>query len=220
MYLASSAHIKQLDSLVSGKYGIPLSQLMENAGKSIFDEIKDNFADNKFAVFCGKGNNGGDGFVVARLLKDYGCDVKVYLTHGEEELSATAKIAFDKLKKEKVEILKVTDDVEPDTVIIDALLGISVSGEPRGNIKTAIDKITSMNNTVISVDIPSGLSADNGEAPGSVVKADYTYTLALDKVGLNIYPGKALCGRKKVLDIGIPEEALSELGFNNTFAEN
>ena len=220
MYIALSTHIKQLDKLASEKYGIPVSQLMENAGKSIFDEIKENFSDNKFAVFCGKGNNGGDGFVVARLLKADGRDVKVYLTHRETELSDTAKIAFDKLKEEKIEILKITDDVDKDAVIIDALLGISVSGAPKGNIKMAIDRITSMNNTVISVDIPSGLSADSGKALGSVVKADYTYTLALDKVGLNIYAGRTLCGQKKVLDIGIPKEALTELDFNSIITDD
>jgi NAD(P)H-hydrate epimerase len=211
MYLASSEDIKKLDKLASEKYGIPESQLMENAGKSIFNEIKDNFSNNKFAVFCGKGNNGGDGFVVARLLKSDGRDVKVYLTHEETEFSDAAKIAYDKLKEEKIEILKITDNVDKDAVIIDALLGISVSGAPRGNIKSAIDKITSMNNAVISIDIPSGLSADNGKAMGSVVKADYTYTLALDKVGLNMNLGKSHCGIKKVLDIGVPKGALSEL---------
>lgn len=213
MYLATAEDIKKLDKLASEKYGIPLHQLMENAGKSIFDEIKQTFPDKKFAVFCGKGNNGGDGFVVARLLKADGREVKVYLTHEESELGATAKIAFDRIKEENIEVLNVTDDVDEDSIIIDALLGISVSGEPRGNIKTAIDRIAAMNNTVISIDIPSGLSADTGEASGSVVKADYTYTLALDKVGLNVNQGKALCGVKKVLDIGIPETALAELGF-------
>ena len=215
MNLALSSHIKRLDKLASEKYGIALSQLMENAGKSIFDEIKETFADKKFAVFCGKGNNGGDGLVVARLLKNDGREVKVYLTHDESELSNTAKIAFDKLKKEKIEILKVSDELEKDAVIIDALLGISVYGEPKDIIKTAIDKINSMNNTVISVDIPSGLSADGEKPCGSVVKADYTYTLALDKVGLNTSYGKALCGHKKVLDIGIPRDALSELKMDN-----
>ncbi len=213
MYLATAEDIKKLDKLASEKYGIPLYRLMENAGKSIFDEIKVNFSDKKFAVFCGKGNNGGDGFVVARLLKADGREVKVYLTHEESELGATAKIAFDRMKEENIEVLKITDAVDDDAVIIDALLGISVSGAPRGNIKTAIDRITAMNNTVISVDIPSGLSADTGEVSGSVVKANYTYTLALDKVGLNVNQGKSLCGVKKVLNIGIPEAALAELGF-------
>lgn len=210
MFLASSADIKKLDNLSATKYGIPETKLMENAGRSIFDRIKETFHNEKFAVFCGKGNNGGDGFVVARLLKDDGRDVKIYLTHDKEEFSETARIAFDKLQKD-IEILPVIADVDEDAIIIDALLGISVTGAPRGNIKTAIDKITSMGSTVISIDIPSGLSADTGEAPGSVVKANYTYTLALDKIGLNTETGKMLCGHKEVLDIGIPKEAVWEL---------
>ena len=213
MRCATSEDIKELDKLASEKYSIPLHQLMENAGKSIFDAIKESFTNKNFAVFCGKGNNGGDGFVVARLLATDVRKVKVYLTHDESELSATAKIAFDRMKEANVEVLKVTDDVDKDAVIIDALLGISVSGAPRGNIKTAIDRICAMKNTVISIDIPSGLSADTGEASGSVVKANYTYTLALDKVGLNMNQGKELCGEKKVLDIGIPQAAFAELGF-------
>ncbi len=213
MHFALSEHIKQLDTLASEKYGIPLYQLMENAGKSIFDEIKQTFPDKKFAVFCGKGNNGGDGFVVARLLKADGFDTRVYLTHEKEEFSEAARIAFDRLSEEDVEVLKITDHVDEDAIIIDALLGISVSGAPRGNIKLAIDRITAMDNTVISVDVPSGLSADTGESSGSVVKANYTYTLALDKVGINVNQGKYLCGVKKVLDIGIPQAALVELGF-------
>jgi len=213
MHLAQSFHIKKLDRLASEKYNIPLCQLMENAGMSIFCEIKQTFSANKFALFCGKGNNGGDGFVVARLLKEAGSDVKVYLTHDETHLSDTAKIAFGKLKKENIPVLKITDDVDKDSVIIDALLGISLSGAPKGDIKFAIDKINSLNATVISIDIPSGLSADTGKAEGSVVKASYTYTLALDKVGLNTEEGKKLSGHKKVLDIGIPDEALAELDF-------
>ena len=211
MHFVTAEDIKLLDRLASEKYGIPLSRLMENAGKSIFDELKANFSDKKFAIFCGKGNNGGDGFVVARLLAQDGRDAKVYLTHEKEELSQIARIAFDKLGEANVEVLKITDDVETDAVIIDALLGISVSGEPRGSIKEAIDRITAMKNTVISIDIPSGLSADTGKAAGSVIKADYTYTLALDKVGLNTDEGKNLCGTKKVLDIGIPEDAVREI---------
>ena len=213
MKFAVAEHIKKLDKLASEKYKIPVSELMENAGRAIFDEIKKNSFGKKFAVFCGKGNNGGDGFVVARLLKSDGYDVKVYFTHNESELSEIAKLSFEKLKEQNVEILKVTDNVDEDAVIIDALLGISVSGSPHGIIKTAIDKINSLNNTVISVDIPSGLSADDGSIPGSVIKAGYTYTLALDKVGLNTCMAKKLCGEKKVLDIGIPKEAFAELGF-------
>jgi NAD(P)H-hydrate epimerase len=213
MKFATSEHIKQLDKLAGENYGIPLWQLMENAGKSIFDAMIEDIVSNKYAVFCGKGNNGGDGFVVARLLRECGYEVKVYLTHSECELSETAKTAFDKLKTTDVKICGISDTVDTDAVIIDALLGVSVNGAPRGNIKSAIDRISTMDNTIVSIDIPSGLSADTGDAAGSVVKADYTYTLALDKVGLNVSTGCILCGQKRVLDIGIPDEAYAESGF-------
>ena len=195
--------------------GLSYYQMMENAGTGAAEFImeKTEKQAKKVYVFCGKGNNGGDGFVVARLLKMHGCDVKVYLTHDESEISGVAKIAFEKLKSANVEVLCIEDDVDNDAIIIDALLGISLAGAPRGNIKTAIDKINSLNTIVISVDIPSGLSADSGCAVGSVVKADYTYTFALDKIGLNHHQALSLCGVKKVLDIGIPIEAISELGF-------
>lgn len=211
MILARAEDIKKLDKLSSEKYGISVSQLMENAGTSIFNEIKNSFSNKKFAVFCGKGNNGGDGFVVARLLSADGCEVKVYLACEDNEIGASAKIAFDKLKNEGVEILNITDDVDADAIVIDALLGISVFGAPREKVKLAIDRITSMKNTVISIDIPSGLSADSGKADGSVIKADFTYTLALDKIGLNTEFGKSVCGNKIILDIGIPTEAFLEL---------
>ena len=211
MFLAEADDIKQLDKLASQKYGIPVSSLMENAGMAIYQEIKNDFQNDKFAVFCGKGNNGGDGFVVGRLLALSGCKVTVYLACKETEISDIAKIAFKKLTATDVKVTDITDDVHKDAVIIDALLGVSISGAPRGKIKDAIDKIVCTNNIIVSIDVPSGVNANNGEAAGSVVKADYTYTLALDKVGLNLFPGKVLCGKKKVLDIGIPIEAVSEV---------
>lgn len=216
MFLAKSGDIKHLDELLCKKYEIPIITLMENAGKSIFNEIKESFQNDKFAVFCGKGNNGGDGFVVARLLKLDGREVKVYLACDEDEIGGIAKIVFDKMKEARIETLSVNDPVDSDAVIIDALLGISASGAPRGNVKAAIDRIVLMENTVISVDIPSGLSADTGKAEGSVVKADFTYTLAIDKVGLNISPGNILCGQKKVLDIGVPANVFFELGLDSS----
>ena len=219
MYLASSAHIKQLDNIATENFGIPVSTLMENTGKSIFDKIKENFSEKNFAVFCGKGNNGGDGLVVARLIKESGWNVKIYLTNSYDDLSDASKIAFDKLNKNDIEILNVVDKVDEDAVIIDAILGVSVKGSPEGICKTAIDKINMLNNKVISIDIPSGLSADTGKASGSVVNADYTYTLALDKIGLNVYPGITFAGKKEVLDIGIPVEALKCLQFKNSVTD-
>lgn len=215
MYLASSAHIKQLDNLASGEYGIPVDVLMENAGKAVYDRICETFQENEFAVFCGKGNNGGDGLVIARLLKERGADVKVYLTDEPLNFSDTAKQAYDKAVESGVVFVDFDAEVSRNAIIIDALLGISLSGAPKGNVKEAIDKISMLKNKIISVDIPSGLSADSGKIYGSVVKADYTYTLAIDKVGLNVYPGAGVCGIKEVLDIGIPIDVVKQLKFKN-----
>lgn len=215
MYLALSAHIKQLDKLSSEKYNIPVSALMENAGKSLFEQIKKDNLGNEFSVFCGKGNNGGDGIVLSKYLKCDGNNVSVYLTCQKEELNEVVLEKYNDAKNCGVEFKDFTAEIPENSVIVDALLGISAQGEPRGNIKEAIDKISSYNNVVVSVDVPSGVSADTGKISDSVIKADYTYTLALDKVGLNVYPGKSYAGNKKVLDIGIPKECVNELVFKN-----
>lgn len=215
MYLALSSHIKQLDNLAETEFGIPVATLMDNAGKGVFDAVLRDFDAPCYSVFCGKGNNGGDGFVVARYLKESGKEVAVYLACDEEKLSGIALDAYNLAKEKGVEIKSINDKVPKNAVVIDALLGISVSGAPRDGVKEGIDKINSLQNKKISIDIPSGLNADTGKAAGSVVKADCTYTLQLDKVGLNVYPGIEYTGVKKIIDIGIPKECISQLQFKN-----
>ena len=215
MYLALSAHIKQIDKLASEKYNIPVSTLMENAGKSIFEEIKKDNLGNDFSIFCGKGNNGGDGIVLSKYLKCDGNNVCVYLTCKVEEFNEVVLSKYHDALNCGVEFREYTDEVSENSVVVDALLGISLTGEPKGNIKEAIDKISNLKNTKVSIDVPSGVSADTGKISKSVIKADYTYTLALDKVGLNVYPAKSYVGKKKVLDIGIPCECVNELLFKN-----
>lgn len=215
MYLALSSHIKQLDNLAHKEYGIPVSKLMDNAGKSVFEAIIKDIEGEEFAIFCGKGNNGGDGLVLSKYLKNAGKNVSVYLTCGAEEFSEDVAGAYKDALDSGVELKKHTDKIPENAIVVDALLGISSLGAPRGNIKEAIENIMSSKNTVISVDIPSGISADTGSFSECCVKADYTYTLAIDKVGLNVYPGKEFAGVKKVLDIGIPRECVNELLFKN-----
>lgn len=215
MYLALSAHIKQLDNLAATKYNIPVSVLMDNAGRAVFKQIEKDTNAEEYAIFCGKGNNGGDGIVLARYLKEAGKNVCVYLTSDVDEFSSDVKDAYNKACEAGVIFKSHKESVSSDAVIVDALLGISSVGAPRGNIKEAIDIILSLKNTVVSIDVPSGISADTGSFSECAVKADYTYTLALDKVGLNVYPGREYAGEKKVLDIGIPEECVNELIFKN-----
>ncbi len=215
MYLALSTQIKQLDNLASSQYNMPVSLLMDNAGKSIFEAIKEDIDASCFAIFCGKGNNGGDGLKLAKYLKNDGKDVIVYLTNDPGEFGDIVFKAYNEVLNLGIEVKNYTDDVPCNYVIVDALLGVSTKGAPYGNIKSAIDKINSLNLTIISIDLPSGLNIDTGKISGSVVCADYTYTLALDKVGLNVYPGKEYAGIKRVLDIGICDDCVNQLKFKN-----
>ncbi len=215
MFLALSSHIKQLDNLAETQFEIPLSALMDNAGRGIFNELIKDFESSSYAVFCGKGNNGGDGFVLSRYLKEAGKNVDIYLACDENQLKGIALDAFNSAKEKGISVKDIKAPVDEDAVVVDALLGISVTGAPRDSIKEAIDIINSLKNIKVSVDVPSGLNADTGKVQGSVVRADYTYTLQLDKVGLNVYPGIEYVGIKKIIDIGIPEECVSCLQFKN-----
>ncbi len=214
MYLASSAHIKQLDKLCEEQFQLPEEQLMENAAEAISEKLKEYYGkDREYAFFCGRGNNGGDALLAARNLKLSGATVKVYMTDSEDKLSKTAYIAWEKAAKAIVPMVSYKDAVSEKAVVVDGLLGISLRNAPEGTIKEAIDKINSLSNEVVAIDIPSGLSADNGRAAGSVVCADRTLTLALHKIGINLYPGKIYCGKTELLDIKIPKEAVSMLKF-------
>ena len=219
MYLALSSHIKQLDNLAETQFGIPLSALMDNAGRGVFNELIKDFNSSSYAVFCGKGNNGGDGFVLSRYLKEAGKNVDIYLACEESQLKGIALDAFNLAKEKGVQVKKISEQIAEDAVVVDALLGISLRGAPRDGIKEAIDIINSLKNIKVSIDVPSGINADTGKFLETAVKADYTYTLQLDKVGLNVYPGKEYTGIKKIIDIGIPEECISSLQFKNHLAD-
>ncbi len=214
MYLASSAHIKQLDKLCEEQFQLPEEQLMENAAEAISEKLKEYYGkDREYAFFCGRGNNGGDALLTARNLKLAGASVKVYMTDSEDKLSKTAYTAWEKAAKAIVPMVSYKEEVSENAIVVDGLLGISLRNAPEGTIKEAIDKINSLSNEVVAIDIPSGLSADNGRAAGSVIYADRTLTLALDKIGTNLYPGKIYCGKTELIDIKIPKEAVAMLKF-------
>ncbi len=216
MYLASSAHIKQLDRIAVSEFNIPEEILMENAAEAVSQKLKEYYGtDREYAVFCGRGNNAGDGFLTAKNLKLSGAKVKIYMSDSEDKLSETSYKAWEKAKKAIVPMGTINDEVSKNAIVVDALLGISLRNAPQGTIKEGILRINSLENEVVSIDIPSGLSADSGRAEGEVVKADRTFTLALSKIGLNVYPGKSYCGKTELLDIKIPPEAVSMLKFKN-----
>ncbi|KAA3604079.1 MAG: NAD(P)H-hydrate dehydratase [Calditrichaeota bacterium] len=201
--------------------GIEDSVLMEIAAKSIFDLIKSKFKnlENKTVyVFCGKGNNGGDGFVVARWLQNYKANVLVLLLNSEDEIQGLPKKKLELYKKAGGKVLSEIskNDLEilenPDFVV-DALYGTGFRGELRGIASQAVKKVNSFQTKVFAVDIPSGLNGANGMAKGEVVKADFTVTFGKIKTGLYINSAQEFTGKITAVDIGFLPEAEEKVGF-------
>lgn len=220
MKLVTAEQMRQIDRATIDGQVVPGPELMENAGRGIAEKllagVMDGSGREKVAVFCGKGNNGGDGFVVGRYLFQAEFDVTIYFIGPIGELSADARLNFDRAAGIGMNLIEVTsDDVLPKKIdrdyLIDAIFGIGFSGSPRGLAAEVIKYINRQKGkTVISVDLPSGLDADTGQHEGEVVKADYTFPLALPKYGLYVSPGRELAGEVQVVPIGIPDHIMDK----------
>jgi len=215
--LVTSATMRQIDREAIDARGIPSEQLMENAGQGIAERIRANLLPSNgagsVAVFCGKGNNGGDGYVIARHLYKMGVTVTVYFFGPLNKLSTDAKLNFDRAAGMGLELQEISStedlpDMIEDDVLVDAVFGTGFSGEPRGLAAEVIDYIAEQDCLIASVDLPSGVNADDGQFESAVVPADYTYTLALPKYGLYLSPGRELAGDVEVVPIGIPEDVV------------
>ena len=201
---------KELDIRAAADYGISTLVLMENAGRQVAEEAAQLYRGvKKIAVFCGKGNNGGDGFVAARHLRLHGRHPHVYLAGKFSDVKNEARVNLDillKLKQKVIEISPVAvSRLRTDCygLIIDALLGVGLTGEVRGVYSGIIALINASDVRVLSVDIPSGLDATTGKELGRCVKADRTITFVAKKRGMTINAGPRSCGTVTVADIGI-----------------
>ncbi|HEX69137.1 MAG TPA: NAD(P)H-hydrate epimerase, partial [Candidatus Bathyarchaeota archaeon] len=216
METITSQEMKALE-LNSEYFGVSRLQLMENAGKSVADEISSRFRpeETKIAIFCGLGGNGGDGFVAARHLLNRGFKVKVIiagrLREVRDECARKNLEALETLEKirDNLEILEVYDSsLVPESleaeVVIDALLGIGLRGTPRPPIYQLIMKINELNAFKIAVDVPTGINSDTGEALGEAVKANLTITFHKAKPGL--LKASDYVGELVVKDIGLPKQ--------------
>ncbi|MEM0095985.1 MAG: NAD(P)H-hydrate dehydratase [Candidatus Bathyarchaeia archaeon] len=193
-------------------FGVSQLQLMENAGRSVAQEIASRFTpDKKVAVFCGLGGNGGDGFVAARHLASMGFKVVVILAGKASEISHKAALENWRVLqflKESITIHEVYDsslipDIDAD-IAVDALLGIGTKGRLKPPIKQLVEKINSLNAFKLAVDVPTGIDSDTGEVLGTAVKANLTITFYKTKRGLEV--AKEYTGELKVKDIGLPQE--------------
>lgn len=224
MKLVTSEQMRQIDSAAIKGENIPSPQLMEQAGggiaRAILSELLLDNDDASFAIFCGKGNNGGDGFVVGRYLHTAGFDVIFYYLGPVDKLSPDAKLNYDRAKELDLELIEVSSlDQLPELLetdyIIDAIFGTGFSGAPRELSADLIDYINSQPQPVIAIDMPSGLNADTGKHEGEVVTAEFTFTLAQPKYGLYLSPGREKSGEVDIIDIGIPQKAVDRFSLHN-----
>ncbi|SRR5579875_71822 len=225
MKILSAAETREVDRLTTERYGVPSLTLMENAGRTVAEFIRarfPSFARRKIVVLCGKGNNGGDGFVVARHLLEMGAKPAVYLLADQKDIQGEAAANLHRWLKLGGECVEIKDPFAMDSVlfdfpssalIVDALLGTGVRGPVEGLLRRAVEAVNSRKpkTPVVAVDIPSGLNADTGEIAGVAVRADFTVTFTAPKLGF-FYGGAAeYLGQVAVRDIGSPPELIDEI---------
>jgi len=203
--LPDAAEQRSLDEWAIGQLRIPGIHLMERAGTGLAELVQELAPAGRVVVVCGKGNNGGDGFVAARLLRDRGRDVQILSLAPVDELRGDALANAERLPGAAPEPFR-TDALAGAAAVVDAILGTGFSGEPRGPAASAIEAINAAADaaTVIACDVPSGVDASTGEIAGVAVTARATATFNAAKPGLWIAPGKGRAGQVRVVDIGIP----------------
>jgi hydroxyethylthiazole kinase-like uncharacterized protein yjeF len=234
MKVLTAAEMREVDRLTTERLGIPSLQLMETAGRSVaeaFREISEGagIRPRRICVLCGKGNNGGDGFVVARHLHGTDRQVRVYLFARPDELRGDAAANFHRWQELGGEVLPVPDEnsweavwseVAVAEVIVDAMFGTGFRGTASGAIGHAIQDVNRMSQEataarpamILAVDTPSGLPSDGVAAEGPVLKAHHTVTFTAPKVGQLVSPGSAAVGSLRVVNIGSPAGLVEEVG--------
>jgi hydroxyethylthiazole kinase-like uncharacterized protein yjeF len=204
--LLDAALMRATDEWAIKTKQIPSLELMERAGEGLAGVVAEHVPAGRIAVVCGKGNNGGDGLVAARLLRQAGRDVEVLCLWEAQWLSEDARTMLARLPG------PAPVAYEPARLarahgIVDALLGTGYSGAPKDPVAGAIEDIDAAKGRVVAADVPSGVDASTGEVPGAAVRAGATATFHRAKPGLWIAPGKAHAGVVSVVDIGIPRGA-------------
>jgi NAD(P)H-hydrate epimerase len=204
--LPDAQRMRDTDRWAIGERGIPGIELMERAGEGLAALVAELAPNGPVAVVCGKGNNGGDGYVAARHLREAGREVRVLTIAPIDQLEGDAATNAERLPGEPPQPFAAAA-LEDVVVAVDALLGTGFSGEPRGGAAEAIDALNAWAGAVVACDVPSGVDASTGEVSGAAVQAVATATFAAAKPGLWINPGKARAGAVRVIDIGIPPGA-------------
>ena len=208
--------VVQLEQIAINQYGIPAYELMQRAGEAVFNVVSTNYSQHKkIVVICGAGNNAGDGYVVARLAKQSGFDVRVYSLIDPAVLNNEALLAYRdwmNASEDKDSYTSVDPSfLEEAEVIVDAILGTGLSREVKAEWAECIEMINDVPTPVISVDIPSGLIADTGNISGVAVRADVTVSFIGLKQGLFTAQASDVCGQLIFDDLALPAEVYSHV---------
>jgi len=221
MFVLKREEMYAIDKFTIENVGIPGQELMENAGKGCSEFINDLLSpESKIAIFCGSGNNGGDGFVIARYLYNWQHSPAIFLMGNTDKMSPETLSNYDQCKQLGIKIYIIEE--EPDNLsefdlIIDAIFGVGFKGEIRGWRADVVNEINSADEAVVAIDIASGIDANTGQAI-IAVEADFTLTMAAMKYGQLLGEGRDKSGEILVIDIGVPESVFNEFPLKGKLA--
>ena len=223
MKLVTAKEMKALDVQAQTDYAMPGILLMDNAAQAVAEAVHEALTaleGERVVIFCGGGNNGGDGLGAARWLQSYGVSVRAFVVGAALDAvqgDAAVELAMFTKAGGRVEALSTEDDwvlaelaASKADVLVDALLGTGFHGELEGDVLRACELLNKSEKYILAVDIPTGVNADNGAVCEQAVRADHTVTMALVKTGLLLYPGREYCGDIELADISMPVKLVEE----------
>jgi NAD(P)H-hydrate epimerase len=223
MRILNAAQMREADRYTIEDIGIPSLVLMENAGRQVVAALEAAYEprlDGRVAILCGRGNNGGDGFVVARTLAQRGIDTAVFVVGALSDVRGDARINLDILGRLGITVVEVNDEqswelhfseIAQCTLIVDAIFGTGLKSPLAGMMETVVADVNASGIPIVAIDLPSGLSADTPHILGDCIDASMTVTLAAPKLPLVLPPGEAHAGDVVIADIGIPYEVIEGL---------
>ncbi|WP_455265803.1 NAD(P)H-hydrate dehydratase [Phascolarctobacterium sp.] len=223
MKLVTAKEMKALDVQAQNDYAMPGILLMDNAAQAVAEAVHEALTaleGERVVIFCGGGNNGGDGLGAARWLQSYGVSVRAFIVGAALDAvqgDAAIELAMFTKAGGRVEALSTEDDwvlaelaASKADVLVDALLGTGFHGELEGDVLRACELLNKNEKYILAVDVPTGVNADNGAVSENAVRADHTVTMALVKTGLLLYPGREYCGDIELADISMPVKLVEE----------
>jgi hydroxyethylthiazole kinase-like uncharacterized protein yjeF len=223
MRILTAAQMREADRYTIEEIGIPSLVLMENAGRQVVAAMEAAYEERlggRVAVLCGRGNNGGDGFVVARTLLQRGVDCSVFVIGALADVRGDARVNLDILGRLGVTVVEINDEqawelhfseIAHCTLIVDAIFGTGLKSPLKGMLETVVADVNASGIPIVSIDLPSGLSADTPHLIGDCVDASMTVTLAAPKLPLVLPPAEAYAGDVVIADIGIPADVIDGL---------